>query len=203
MIPSTDQYRVTYFKRFKMEVDLHAVGPVPPLAEGYGWVAWEEILLDIHADVMFRSFYGEIDSFVFPSLGDRIGSRVLMHEIRRKSGFVPQATWLLMSGDGYCGCIQGLVERSGLGAIQNLAVTARHRGRGLGSALLLQALHGFNRLGLDRAGLEVTAQNEGAVRLYQRLGFRRRKTLYKAVDFPSNLNDLYPSSPVSCPVSQA
>jgi ribosomal protein S18 acetylase RimI-like enzyme len=29
--------------------------------------------------------------------------------------------------------------------------------------------------------LEVTAQNEGAVRLYRRLGFRRIKTLYKAV----------------------
>ena len=28
---------------------------------------------------------------------------------------------------------------------------------------------------------EVTAQNEGAIRLYRRLGFRRRKTVYKAV----------------------
>ena len=35
---------------------------------------------------------------------------------------------------------------------------------------------------LGRAFLEVTAQNDGAVRLYRRLGFRRRKTLYKAVE---------------------
>jgi ribosomal protein S18 acetylase RimI-like enzyme len=77
--------------------------------------------------------------------------------------------------------VQGLQERTGLGAIQNLGVAPAHRGRGLGTALLLQALHGFRRAGLGRAFLEVTAQNEAAVRLYQRLGFRRKKTIYKAV----------------------
>ena len=35
---------------------------------------------------------------------------------------------------------------------------------------------------LGRAILEVTAQNDAAVRLYHRLGFRRRKTVYKTVD---------------------
>jgi ribosomal protein S18 acetylase RimI-like enzyme len=30
--------------------------------------------------------------------------------------------------------------------------------------------------------LEVTAQNDGAVKLYNRLGFRRTKTLFKAVE---------------------
>jgi ribosomal protein S18 acetylase RimI-like enzyme len=55
------------------------------------------------------------------------------------------------------------------------------RGRGLGRALLLYALYGFRQAGLAVAMLEVTAQNDAAVRLYRRLGFRRRKTLYKAV----------------------
>ena len=36
--------------------------------------------------------------------------------------------------------------------------------------------------GLGRAFLEVTAENSGAVRLYRAVGFRRVKTLYKAVD---------------------
>ena len=52
----------------------------------------------------------------------------------------------------------------------------------LGAALLQQALHGFRRAGLGGAFLEVTAQNDGAIRLYRRLGFRCRKTIYKAVD---------------------
>src|SRR5262249_9066660 len=89
-----------------------------------------------------------------------------------------------------CGSVQGLRERSGLGAIQNLGVTPAHRGRGLGSALLLQALHGFARAGLARALLEVTAQNDGALRLYRRHGFRCVKTLYKAVPDPRPFPEL-------------
>jgi hypothetical protein len=106
----------------------------------------------------------------------------LMTEIRRKPGFLPEATWLLCSPAGYCGTVQGIRERIGLGGIQNLGVTPSQRERGLGTALLLQALHGFRRSGMGRAYLEVTAQNDGAVHLYHRLGFRRRKTLYKAVE---------------------
>jgi len=74
-----------------------------------------------------------------------------------------------------------LHERGGVGAIQNVGVTPAWRGRGVGEALVLQTLHGFRRAGLGRALLEVTARNEGAQRLYRRLGFRRFKTLYKAV----------------------
>jgi ribosomal protein S18 acetylase RimI-like enzyme len=182
MIPLADQRKITYFKRFKMEIDLHDAHIVPALPEGFRWVAWENSLLDVHAEVMFRSFQNEIDALVFPSLGNHRGCTLLMQEIRHKPGFQPQATWLVASAAGYCGCIQGLWERSGLGAIQNLGIIPGYRSRGLGRALLLQALQGFVRAGLSQAWLEVTAQNDGAVRLYHLLGFRRRKTLYKAVD---------------------
>ena len=52
----------------------------------------------------------------------------------------------------------------------------------MGSALIRQALEGFRCSGLSRAYLEVTAENDAAVRLYRSVGFRRAKTLYKAVD---------------------
>jgi ribosomal protein S18 acetylase RimI-like enzyme len=180
MISVDERKSVSYFKRFKMELDLYEAPPASVLPTGYYWVPWEESLLDRHAEVMFAAFHEEIDATVFPSLGDRYGARCLMTEIRHRPGFIREATWLLANSDGYCGTVQGLRERTGLGAIQNLGVVPAHRGRGLGTALLLQALHGFRRAGLGRAFLEVTAQNEAAVRLYQRLGFRRRKTIYKA-----------------------
>ncbi len=172
---------VTYFKRFRMEIGLYDVAPVPSLPSGVYWVPWDESLVPLHADVKFRSFHEEIDASVFPSLSHRQGCHYLMNEISRRPGFVPQATWLLADGIGYCGTVQGVRERTGLGAIQNLGVVPEYRGRGLGSALLLKALHGFRQVGLGRAFLEVTAQNEAAVRLYRRLGFRCRKTVYKAV----------------------
>src|SRR5262249_23341299 len=164
-----------------MEIDLNALPPVPPLGEDFYWVPWHDTLLDLHADIKFKCFQDEIDATVFPSLASRQGCQTLMHEIRRRPGFIPEATWLIACVSGVCGTVQGRRERNGLGAIQNLGIVPDYRGQGLGSALLLQALHGFRRAGLGRAFLEVTAQNEAAVRLYRRLGFRCRKTLYKAV----------------------
>jgi ribosomal protein S18 acetylase RimI-like enzyme len=47
---------------------------------------------------------------------------------------------------------------------------------------MLKSLQGFRDAGLERAYLEVTAQNTAAFRLYLRLGFRKVKTVYKAAD---------------------
>jgi ribosomal protein S18 acetylase RimI-like enzyme len=182
MFPLADRRSISYFKRFKMEIELYDAPAAPSLPAGYYLVPWDDSLLELHAEVLFRCFHEEIDGVVFPSLGNRQGCLHLMSEIRRKPGFVAEATWLLASPAGYCGTVQGVRERTGLGAIQNLGIVAAERMRGLGSALMLQALHGFRRAGLGRAFLEVTAQNDAAVRLYRKLGFRRRKTLYKAVE---------------------
>lgn len=184
---------LTYFKRFKMEIDLYEAPPVPALPEGFYWIPWDDALIDVHAEVKFRSFHEEIDSTVFPNLGSRQGCSLLMNEIRRRPGFIPEATWLVACVACTCGTVQGRREPNGLGAIQNLGVVPVYRGLGLGSALLLQALHGFRRAGLGRAFLEVTAQNEAAIRLYRRLGFRCRKTVYKAVEtttfaFPNEMS---------------
>jgi ribosomal protein S18 acetylase RimI-like enzyme len=78
--------------------------------------------------------------------------------------------------------VQGIRDERGAGAIQNLGITPPHRGRGLGTGLLRRALAGFRQVGLQRATLEVTAQNSGALRLYHRLGFRTVKIVYKAAE---------------------
>src|SRR6185312_3434858 len=104
---------VTYFKRFKMEIDLRDLPPVPALPEGYSWVPWDESLIELHAEVKFRSFHEEIDATVFPSLADRHGCFYLMSEISRKPGFLPEATWLVSCPVGYCGTVQGVCERPG------------------------------------------------------------------------------------------
>jgi GNAT superfamily N-acetyltransferase len=172
----------TYYKRYRMEVELDgALAPasLPPL---YHWVAWEESLLSAHAEVKYLSFRDEVDAMVFPCLGEREGCQRLMREIRRKPGFLPGATWLIDGPHGLCATVQGVMDRGPIGAIQNLGVIPSHRGMGLGRALIRQALEGFYQAGLRRAYLEVTAENSCAIRLYREAGFRRAKTLYKAVD---------------------
>ena len=180
---------VTYFKRFRMEIDLTRVAIAEPrLPDDYRWVKWSPLLVDRHATAKFESFRSEIDSQVFPCLGESAGCRRLMYEITQRQVFLPQATWLLNHIDDLgesiedCGTIQGIVQPSALGAIQNVGMVPGHRGKGLGRALVQKALCGFRIAGVSRVYLEVTAKNLPAVQLYRSLGFRLTRTTYKAVE---------------------
>jgi GNAT superfamily N-acetyltransferase len=182
---------VTYYKRFRMEIDLRQVPfSEPPLPEGYEWVAWHPDILERHALAKFESFRSEVDSDVFPSLGDPAGCRHLMSEIVQRATFVPGATWLItcrLAPEEWedCATIQGLVQTGEWGAIQNVGVAPEHRGQGLGRALVLKSLAGFQSAGVQRVYLEVTACNLAAVQLYRSVGFRLARTTYKAVERPT------------------
>lgn len=192
---------VTYFKRFRMEIDLRAVTPIAPqLPDGYHWESWRPLLLERHAWAKWESFRAELDSQVFECLGNYHGCVHLMQEIYNRDTFLANATWLISqeaaSGAAPpnaakphaerkwvdCATIQGLAQAGSLGAIQNVGVTPAHRGRGLGRALVLKALEGFRLAEMNRVYLEVTAQNTAAIELYRSLGFRVTRTVYKAVE---------------------
>lgn len=179
---------IVYFRRFRMEYDLREpLFPQPTLPESYRVTPWDDRLLEAHSEVKFQCFHQEMDASVFPALGERAGCRRLMSEIAGRSGFVSGATWLLeyWPADArrpeVCGTIQGVSEDR-VGAIQNVGITTDHRGQGLGTVLLWHSLRGFREAGTERVFLEVTSQNHGACRLYERLGFKQTKIVYKATD---------------------
>ena len=179
---------VTYFKRYRMEYDLRRGNiALPSIPDPYSGITWDETLLEKHAETKFQSFRFEIDANVFPCLGNREGCLRLMGEISGRSNFLPDSTILVYCRDpagtqDYCGTIQAILDNRGRGSIQNIGVTPSHRGHGLGTYLIYRALNGFLQEGLQVATLEVTAQNSGALRLYERLGFEVTKTVFKAVE---------------------
>ena len=182
-----------YFKRYRMEMDLQGRRfPHLHLPDGYSLVSWRPDLIEEHAETKYRSFRTEIDANVFPCLGNHQGCLNLMGEITRKENFIPSATWLVKYEDRelerceYCGTVQGIRERKGIGAIQNLGITPSHRNQCLGTYLLFQSLEGFRDFGLNRVRLEVTAHNLGAIRLYERLGFAKEKVVYKVAEVAYN-----------------
>src|SRR5437868_3464459 len=106
---------MTYIRRYRMEIDIESARlPQPVLPEGYVWTAWHPSLVGRHAAVKYYSFRDEIDSRVFPCLGDFSGCKRLMQEIVRQDTFLADATWLIThqaAGWGEladCGTIQGL-----------------------------------------------------------------------------------------------
>lgn len=177
--------KLKYFKRHRMELPLPEPLAEVPLPPGYRWMPWDDSLLALHAEVKFLSFQHHDDAIIFPALGSRAGCHELMHAIRHRDNFCPEATWLVVGPEGGVGTIQGLIDSNGFGGIQNLGVIPECRGLGIGKALLVKALAGFARRGVPRAFLEVTASNEPAVRMYRAMGFRAYKTFYRSVELPT------------------
>ena len=176
----------TYYRRFRMEIDLRRADlPLPHLPEGYFWTRWDHNLIERHAETKFESFREELDALVFPCLGEQHGCHRLMAEIASQSSFLPEATWLISFRSFEddlihdVGTIQGLAHTSMVGAIQNVGVIREHRGQGLGRALVLQCLHGFQAIGIPRVSLEVTADNQHAIELYKKVGFKIVRTMYR------------------------
>lgn len=187
----------TYFRRFCMQIDLRGAWepvPLPPLPTGYELLPWDETLRESHARAKFESFREEMDTNIFSCLGNEEGCRRLMRDISFRDGFLPEATWLLIQRTPDhrlgvpCGTIQAIRTAPRVAAIQNVGVSPAHRGLGFGARLVNQALLGMRQCHVEFGQLEVTAQNLGAIRLYERLGFRRLKVVYKSADirlFPS------------------
>lgn len=194
----------SYFKRFRMEIDLRPrmleTAELPP---GYKWLAWDQSLIVRHAKVKTMCFADEVDSVVFSSLSNFAGCNRLMRDICERTNFLPETTWLIArhisepfvpypsqhlarNGDNGvlvdCGTIQGVRHSDELGAIQNVGIIPNSRRLGLGRALVLKSLTGFLEAGCDRVFLEVTAENSRAVKLYQSLGFRIVRTTYRVVE---------------------
>lgn len=174
------------YKRLRMEIDLRRVDlSTPDLPDGYRWLPWRSILCDRHAQVKWRSFREDLDGEVFPCLSQLDGCRRLMTDIRNQPKFSHTATWMVAFQPELswpaddCGTIQGISRNKHTGAIQNIGIVPEHRGQGLGRAILLKSLQGFWQDGHDSATLEVTSENQIAVKLYRSLGFRVTRVLYR------------------------
>lgn len=74
--------------------------------------------------------------------------------------------------------------------VLGLAVLAEYRGRGIGSALLREALHGARAFGLTRVELSYREGNARVGALYEKFGFVREAILRKAVRLDGAYEDL-------------
>lgn len=59
-----------------------------------------------------------------------------------------------------------------LAYIYDIAILSDHRGRGLGSKMIESCLRALKEEKIDKASLQVTGENKGALKLYKRIGFR-------------------------------
>jgi ribosomal protein S18 acetylase RimI-like enzyme len=138
-----------------------------------------------------RSHLGEVAALVFEShLGsaDAVLNSVYLSVARTRhfietlvlrdgcGRFMPQASLAAFGPDGLHGVVLCSRVSAANGHICQVSVSPRLQGRGLGRVLMVAALARLRREGLKTASLSVTAGNARALRLYESLGFRLRRS---------------------------
>ncbi|GAN09311.1 N-alpha-acetyltransferase 30 isoform X1 [Mucor ambiguus] len=94
----------------------------------------------------------------------------------------PNLCFLAKDGDKYVGVIICKLDRHKdrlRGYIAMLAVAKTHRKMSIGSNLVKMAIHAMKDMNADEVVLETEFTNQGALGLYQRLGFIKDKRLYR------------------------
>jgi ribosomal protein S18 acetylase RimI-like enzyme len=89
--------------------------------------------------------------------------------------------WVARDQDGrLLGHLQAVAEGDGTWEVTNTAVTEEARGRGIGRALLEHAVSAARADGAGRMVLATAAADVGALRFYQRCGFRMTRVVQDA-----------------------
>lgn len=91
----------------------------------------------------------------------------------------PEGFIVCESPQGIEGFLLGVIERAYEARILILAVDERARGQGIGARLVKLFEERFLHRAIRRINLEVRTSNASAIRLYEKLGFEKRKVLPK------------------------
>jgi ribosomal protein S18 acetylase RimI-like enzyme len=141
---------------------------------------WSESRQDDAARLIASAYRGHVDSQINDQYRSPGGARRFLSNIVQYPGcgafFAPASfgAWD-RAGRTLCGVSLASLVAAETGHITQICVAPTHQGQGIGYELLRRSLTALAAHGCRRASLTVTAANESAVQLYERMGFRNRR----------------------------
>ncbi len=167
------------FERNFMLADLSAAASLPPgrATQYIEILDWSDGIEEEAARLIALAYEGHIDAEINDQYRSVAGARKFLNNIIQYPGcgsFFPAASFLAFErgvGRLIGVCLTSLVAQDA-GHITQVCVAPDWVGCGAGYELMRRALQSLVARGCRRASLTVTASNERAVRLYERLGFR-------------------------------
>ncbi len=138
---------------------------------------WSDRYSDAAAALIAEAYAGHVDGWINDQYRSPAGAHRFLHNIVAYPGcgtFSQPASYLAFEGatGRLCGLSLASLVSPESGHITQICVSPSVRGTGIGHALLRQSLLALRRIACRSVGLTVTAANEGAVALYERVGFR-------------------------------
>ena len=173
--PRADCLRV--FERNFMRIDLkRAVLGKGTVRRPMYVEKWSDHYHDAAAQLIAAAYQGHIDGQINDQYRTSAGARRFLHNIVQYPGcgaFFRPASLVAFEGVGgrLCGISLASLVTPGTGHVTQICVSPSVRGTGMGHELLRQSLTTLREMGCTSASLTVTAANEDAVALYERVGF--------------------------------
>jgi ribosomal protein S18 acetylase RimI-like enzyme len=138
---------------------------------------WSDLYQDGVAHLIAAAYAGHIDGRINDQYRTPLGARRFLHNVIQYPGcgsFYPPASYAAFeaSNGKICGVSLASLVAPRCGHITQICVSPAVRGTGIGHALLRQSLAALRDAGCRSVSLTVTAGNEDAVGLYERVGFR-------------------------------
>ena len=165
-----------------LEIDLAKALALPqgPAARVLTIDNWTERKQDEAAQLISNSYHGHIDSEINDQYRSPGGARRFLMNIVQYPGcgaFYQPASYVAV--DPRSGHLVGISLSSlvadDVGHITQVCVSKAARHRGIGYELLRRSLESLARNGCKRASLTVTAANRSANRVYDQMGFDKRR----------------------------
>ena len=152
----------------------------PRPADRIAITPWTERRQDDSARLVAAAYRGHIDSEINDQYRAPAGARRFLANIVQYPGcgtfFAPASYAGIDAQNGsLCGMSLASLVASDVGHITQVCVAPSHRGTGLGYELLRRSLLALAAHGCRSVSLTVTASNDTAARLYERMGFTQRR----------------------------
>jgi ribosomal protein S18 acetylase RimI-like enzyme len=138
---------------------------------------WNDHYQDQAAQLIADAYLGHVDSRINDQYRSPMGARRFLYNIVQYPGcgtfFRPASCLAFEAASGHlCGISLTSLVAPASGHITQICVSPAVRGTGIGHAMLRHSLTSLRDAGCRSASLTVTAANEDAVALYERVGFR-------------------------------
>ncbi len=171
------QSRARCYPRHFMEAPLAPAVHLPPRRQpGISIVRWTDNRHDETARLIANAYQGHLDGHINDQYRSTAGARRFLMNIVQYPGcgtFFGPASYAAIhtAGGELRGVSLASLVAADVGHITQVCVARSHQGTGLGYELVRQSLLSLVAHGCRSVSLTVTASNENAVRLYQRMGF--------------------------------
>jgi ribosomal protein S18 acetylase RimI-like enzyme/uridine phosphorylase len=160
-------------ERVTMSLDLRRSLPEPVTPSGYELIPWSDDHMCSVIQLIYDANAGTVDQLVYPEMKTLEGTGRMIQAVRSgaTAPFDEEASLIALHEGAPCGGLLFTRSAANQGFAAAMAVAEAHQRKGLGKALLTQALLAAQAQGVEFVELAVTAENTPAVHLYRRFGF--------------------------------